>query len=106
MKTRKCISKYYKNRTMRGGNKTIKLFPDRNTIRNSDDLQNKWEFVLISGHGSILCDDLVTIPSNTYVIFNSPTGCASVSDYGMPYNELLVNDYESEFYIKIIQQIF
>jgi hypothetical protein len=85
--------------------KTLRGFPEHDSIINSTDLKNKWEFITIASHGSLIPDKFIKIPKDTYVIFNSTSGIKSISRYGIAYEDLLVNESDKEFYIKMFEEI-
>jgi hypothetical protein len=95
------------NKTAKNKNivRTLRYFPERDSIKDSKDLKHKWDFITISAHGSLIPDKFIKIPKNTYVIFNSGSGTRSVSKCGISYSNLLINKSIDEFYKKILEEI-
>jgi hypothetical protein len=93
--------------------RTLRYFPGRDNINNLKDLKNKWEFLVISSHGSLIPDKFIKIPKDTYVIFNCTSGIRSISKYGIPYKNLLITKYSDDsdsdnsnnFYKKMLEEI-
>ena len=95
------------NKTVKNTNivRTLRYFPERDSIKDSKDLQHKWDFITISAHGSLLPDKFIKIPKNTYVIFNSGSGTKSISKCGITYSHLLIDDSNDNFYKKMLEEI-
>jgi hypothetical protein len=89
------------SRKQRAGG-TLKRLPI--SAKTASDLKKDWIFTVIGAHGSLDVEHVFTVPANTYIIFNSPSGCRAISVGPIPYSELLVDDRES-FYDNIFDEI-
>ena len=91
---------------MRGGTRTIRNLPIP-TISTGAEFERKWDFKLLSAHGSLIPGKYTRVPENTYVIFNSTCGCRSIiTGYkGVPYEDLLYNSSKSDFFTNLLNEI-
>ena len=96
---------YRRTRKYKGGMLTLKRLPVDESINSVRKLHNKWEFMILSGHGMLLEFGFATVPKDTFILFNSPTGCKSVYKKGIPYDDLLMNDDYSDFLMKMLKEI-
>jgi hypothetical protein len=60
--------------------------------------------MVLSGHGTLREGLTARIPDNTYVLFNAPSGCRAVYQFGLPYPDMWITDPKS-FFIQMTREI-
>ncbi len=78
---------------------------DKVTIENEikEDILTDWESFVISAHGTLIPYEYFPVPENTYLIFNSPSGCMAWGSI-VPYADILVAESEEEFATKLAKE--
>jgi hypothetical protein len=67
-----------------------------------EDLRNRWEMMLLLAHGKIV-PGIVKVPANTYLMFNSPSGCRAMAMGGLPFRDIVVAHDQEEFLKKFLK---
>lgn len=69
-------------------------------LKTLDEFDKGWDFKLVMGHGVLIPADPVSVPENTYVVFNSPAGCIALAMEGLPLPDIIVGTRD-EFLMKL-----
>jgi len=84
---------------------SLRRLPVNASITTGSKLRTNWDFMVLSGHGTLIEGASAFVPERTFVIFNAPAGLRSTYRFALPYHNILINDDNDAFYDAMLNEI-